>query len=152
MISEGDRAPDLDMKASDGRTVRLSSPGKPLVLYFYPKDDTSGCTREAQDFTALAGEFERAGAMVLGVSRDPMKSHDKFIGKYGLTVPLASDEDGRISSGFGTWVEKSMYGRKYMGMERSTFLIGADGKVLKAWRKVKVPGHAQEVLNAAAQV
>ena len=152
MISEGDRAPDLDLKASDGRTVRLSSPGKPLVLYFYPKDDTSGCTREAQDFTALAGEFERAGAMVLGVSRDPMKSHDKFIGKYGLTVPLASDEDGRISSGFGTWVEKSMYGRKYMGMERSTFLIGADGKVLKAWRKVKVPGHAQEVLNAAAQV
>jgi peroxiredoxin Q/BCP len=152
MISEGDRAPDLDMKASDGRTVRLSSPGKPLVLYFYPKDDTSGCTREAQDFTALAGEFERAGAMVLGVSRDPMKSHDKFIGKYGLTVPLASDEDGRISSEFGTWVEKSMYGRKYMGMERSTFLIGADGKVLKAWRKVKVPGHAQEVLNAAAQV
>jgi peroxiredoxin Q/BCP len=152
MISEGDRAPDLDLKASDGRTVRLSSPGKPLVLYFYPKDDTSGCTREAQDFTALAGEFERAGAMVLGVSRDPMKSHDKFIGKYGLTVPLASDEDGRISSEFGTWVEKSMYGRKYMGMERSTFLIGADGKLLKAWRKVKVPGHAQEVLNAAAQV
>jgi peroxiredoxin Q/BCP len=152
MISEGDRAPDLDLETSDGRTVRLSSPGKPLVLYFYPKDDTSGCTREAQDFTAFAGDFGRAGAMVVGVSRDPMKKHERFIGKYDLKVPLASDEDGRISDAFGTWVQKSMYGRKYMGMERSTFLIDADGKVLKAWRKVKVPGHAQEVLNAAAQV
>jgi peroxiredoxin Q/BCP len=152
MISEGDRAPDLDLETSDGRTVRLSSPGKPLVLYFYPKDDTSGCTREAQDFTAFAGDFGRAGAMVVGVSRDPMKKHERFIGKYDLKVPLASDEDGRISDAFGTWVQKSMYGRKYMGMERSTFLIDADGKVLKAWRKVKVPGHAREVLNAAAQV
>ncbi|HET7316238.1 MAG TPA: peroxiredoxin [Sphingomicrobium sp.] len=151
MISEGDRAPDLKVETSDGRTVSLSSPGKPLVLYFYPKDDTSGCTREAQDFTALAGDFERAGAMIIGVSRDSMQKHDKFIGKYGLTVPLASDEDGAVSDGFGTWVEKSMYGRKYMGMERSTFLIGADGKVLKAWRKVKVPGHAQQVLEAVRE-
>jgi peroxiredoxin Q/BCP len=151
MISEGDRAPELDVKTSDGRTLHLSRPEKPLVLYFYPKDDTSGCTREAQDFTALAADFERSGAMILGVSRDSMQKHDKFIGKYGLAVPLASDEDGRISDAFGTWVQKSMYGRKYMGMERSTFLIGADGKVLREWRKVKVPGHAQEVLGAAKE-
>jgi peroxiredoxin Q/BCP len=148
MISEGDRAPNIDVKTSTGETINLASPCKPLVLYFYPKDDTSGCTREAQDFTSLASDFEKAGALVVGVSRDPMKKHEKFIDKYGLKVPLASDEDGRISDAFGTWVQKSMYGRKYMGMERSTFLIGSDGKVLKAWRKVKVPGHAQEVLQA----
>jgi len=148
MISEGDRAPALKVTTSDGSTVDLASPGKPIVLYFYPKDDTSGCTREAQDFTSLAGDFSKAGATVVGVSRDPMKKHEKFIDKYELKVPLASDEDGRISEAFGTWVQKSMYGRKYMGMERSTFLIGADGKVLKEWRKVKVPGHADEVLAA----
>ena len=140
------------MTASDGSSVNLAAPGQPLVLYFYPKDDTSGCTREAQDFTALAGDFAKAGVKVVGVSRDPMKKHDKFIGKYELEVPLASDEDGRISDAFGTWVEKSMYGRKYMGMERATFLIGADGRVLKAWRKVKVPGHAEEVLKAAREL
>ena len=151
MISEGDRAPDLEVTASDGSTVNLARPGKPLVVYFYPKDDTSGCTREAQDFTALAGEFESAGAGVVGVSRDPMKKHEKFIEKYGLAVPLASDEDGRISDAFGTWVQKSMYGRKYMGMERSTFLIGPDGTVRREWRKVKVPGHAQEVLSAVRE-
>ena len=149
MIGEGDKAPAIEATASDGSKVNLASPGRPLVLYFYPKDDTSGCTREAQDFTILAPDFEKAGVKVLGVSRDAMKSHEKFIGKYGLSVPLISDEDGRISDAFGTWVEKSMYGRKYMGMERATYLIGADGTVLKAWRKVKVPGHAQEVLNAA---
>jgi len=148
MISEGDRAPNIDITASDGSAINLASPGKPLVLYFYPKDDTSGCTREAQDFTSLAGDFAKAGAAIVGVSRDPMKKHEKFIDKYELKVPLASDEDGRISDAFGTWVQKSMYGRKYMGMERSTFLIGADGKVLKEWRKVKVPGHAEEVLAA----
>ena len=150
MISEGDKAPAISATASDGAAVALDSPGAPLVLYFYPKDDTSGCTREAQDFTALAAEFARAGVRVAGVSRDPMKSHDKFIGKYSLAVPLISDEDGRISAAFGTWIEKSMYGRKYMGMERATYLIGADGRVLKAWRKVKVPGHAEEVLKAAS--
>ena len=112
------------------------------MLYFYPKDDTSGCTREAQDFTELAGDFAKAGVKVVGLSRDPMKKHDKFIAKYDLKVPLASDEDGAISDAFGTWVEKSMYGRKYMGMERATYLIGADGRVQRAWRKVKVPGHA----------
>lgn len=151
MISEGDRAPSMKVESSDGRTIDLSKPGKPLVLYFYPKDDTSGCTREAQDFTALAEDFRKGGALIVGVSRDPMKKHEKFIGKYDLKVPLASDEDGRISDAFGTWVQKSMYGRKYMGMERSTFLIGADGKVLKEWRKVKVPGHAEEVLGAVRE-
>lgn len=149
MIGEGDRAPAVTVTASDGSNVNLASPGQPLVLYFYPKDDTSGCTREAQDFTALADDFQKAGAKVIGVSRDPMKSHEKFIGKYSLAVPLVSDEDGRISDAFGTWVQKSMYGRKYMGMERATYLIGPDGRVLKAWRKVKVPGHAEEVLKAA---
>ena len=152
MIGEGDKAPALKAAASDGETIDLAAPGAPLVLYFYPKDDTSGCTREAQDFTSLASEFAKAGATVIGVSRDPMKSHEKFIGKYSLAVPLVSDEDGRISDAFGTWVQKSMYGRKYMGMERATYLIGADGRVLKAWRKVKVPGHAAEVLNAAREL
>jgi peroxiredoxin Q/BCP len=149
MISEGEKAPAIDVVSTDGSSVNLAAPGQSLVLYFDPKDDTSGCTREAQDFTALAPEFEKAGVKVVGVSRDPMKKHDKFIAKYDLAVPLASDEDGRISDAFGTWVEKSMYGRKYMGMERATFLIGSDGRVLRAWRKVKVPGHAQEVLKAA---
>jgi len=151
MISEGGKAPEITVTASNGTSINLASPGQPLVLYFYPKDDTSGCTREAQDFTALAPEFAKAGVKVVGVSRDPMKSHEKFIGKYGLQVPLVSDEDGRISEAFGTWVEKSMYGRKYMGMERATYLIGADGRVLRAWRKVKVPKHAEEVLEAAKE-
>ncbi len=149
MIEEKDQVPALMATLSDGRTVNLGAPGAPLVLYFYPKDDTSGCTRQAQDFTALADDFAAAGAMVVGVSRDEMKKHDKFIAKYDLKVPLASDTDGEISDAFGTWVQKSMYGRKYMGMERSTFLIDADGRVAKAWRKVKVPGHATEVLECA---
>jgi peroxiredoxin Q/BCP len=149
MIDEGDKAPNLTVIASDGTSIDLASPDTPLVLYFYPKDDTSGCTREAQDFTEMAGDFAKAGVKVVGLSRDPMKKHDKFIAKYDLKVPLASDEDGTISDAFGTWVEKSMYGRKYMGMERATYLIGADGKVIRAWRKVKVPGHAQDVLNAS---
>lgn len=151
MLNEGDRAPALTVTTTAGDSIDLAAPGKTLVLYFYPKDDTSGCTREAQDFTALASEFERAGAAVVGVSRDDMKSHQKFIGKYDLAVPLASD-DGAISEAFGTWVEKSMYGRKYMGMERATYLIGSDGVILKAWRKVKVPNHAAEVLKAAQGV
>ena len=149
MIGEGDKAPAITATATDGDRVDLAAPGRPLVLFFYPKDDTSGCTREAKDFTALAPEFAKAGVKVVGVSRDPMKSHEKFIGKYQLAVPLISDEDGRISEAFGTWVQKSMYGRKYMGMERSTYLIGADGRVQREWRKVKVPGHAEEVLSAA---
>jgi peroxiredoxin Q/BCP len=148
MINEGDKAPKLTVTASDGSSVDLASPGAPLVLYFYPKDDTSGCTREAQDFTELAADFAAAGARVVGISRDPMKKHAKFIDKYALKLPLVSDEDGSVSDAFGTWVEKSMYGRKYMGMERATFLIGKDGRIVRAWRKVKVPGHAAEVLKA----
>jgi peroxiredoxin Q/BCP len=151
MLNEGDKAPSITVTATDGGSMNLASPGQPLVLYFYPKDDTSGCTREAQDFTALANDYAKAGVKVIGVSRDPMKSHEKFIGKYGLAVPLVSDEDGRISEAFGTWVQKSMYGRKYMGMERATYLIGADGQILRAWRKVKVPNHAEEVLKAARE-
>lgn len=149
MINEGDSAPAMTVGASDGSRIDLAAPGQPLVLYFYPKDDTSGCTREAQDFTQLAKDYADAGIKVVGVSRDPMESHEKFIGKYGLSVPLVSDMDGSISNAFGTWVEKSMYGRKYMGMERATYLIGADGRILKAWRKVKVPNHAMEVLGEA---
>ncbi len=148
MIGEGDQAPAIKTALSDGTNLDLAAPGAPLVLYFYPKDDTSGCTREAQDFTALAADFAAAGAKVVGVSRDEMKKHDKFIAKYDLAVPLASDSDGAISNAFGTWVEKSMYGRKYMGMERATFLIGADGRVGRVWHKVKVPGHAADVLGA----
>jgi peroxiredoxin Q/BCP len=151
MIEEGQKAPSITVTATDGRSVNLGASGQLLVLYFYAKDDTSGCTREAQDFTALAGEFEKADAKVIGVSRDPLKSHEKFIGKYSLAVPLVSDGDGRISDAFGTWVQKSMYGRKYMGMERATYLIGADGRVVRAWRKVKVPGHAAEVLKAVKE-
>lgn len=147
MLNEGERAPALQVATSAGETLDLAASGQALVLFFYPKNDTSGCTREAQDFSALAADFAEAGVKVVGVSRDDMTSHGKFIGKYGLTVPLASDA-GEVSEAFGTWVEKSMYGRKYMGMERATFLIGADGKILRAWRKVKVPGHAAEVLEA----
>ncbi len=149
MINEGDRVPPIALETSDGRRIDLSKRGGPVVLYFYPKDDTSGCTRQAQDFTALAAQFEAANVPVVGISRDAMAKHEKFIGKYELTVPLVADEDGSISDAFGTWVQKSMYGRKYMGMERSTFLVGDDGTVLQAWRKVKVPGHAAEVLEAA---
>ena len=148
MNTTGDTAPAIRTALSDGSTLDLAAPEGKLVLYFYPKDDTSGCTREAQDFTAMADDFAAAGTKVVGVSRDAMTKHDKFIAKYDLAVSLAADIDGAISDAFGTWVQKSMYGRKYMGMERATFLIGADGKVIREWRKVKVPGHAAEVLAA----
>ncbi|MFD1612524.1 peroxiredoxin [Sphingomonas tabacisoli] len=150
MVDVGDAAPDVTFEGPDGQPTTLAKwRGRPLVLYFYPKDDTSGCTKEAQDFTALAGEFEKAGVALLGVSKDPAKAHQKFTDKYGLKVPLGTDADGALLEAFGAWVEKSMYGRKYMGIERSTFLIGKDGKIAKVWRKVKVPGHAQAVLEAA---
>lgn len=148
MIEVGSKAPALSANLSDGSTLDLAAPGDKLVLYFYPKDDTSGCTREAQDFTGLAADFKAAGARVVGVSRDEMKKHDKFIAKYDLAVPLIADTNGAVSDAFGTWVQKSMYGRKYMGMERATFLIDTDGTLLREWRKVKVPGHAAEVLAA----
>jgi len=150
MLSENDPAPDVALTGDEGEEVRLGDfKGQKLVVYFYPKDDTSGCTREAQDFTALAGEFEAIGAWVIGVSKDSPKSHAKFRDKYDLKVRLMTDGNGSACEAFGTWVEKSMYGRKYMGIERATFLIDRDGVVKKVWPKVKVPGHAAEVLAAA---
>ncbi|MBW4329693.1 peroxiredoxin [Stakelama sp. CBK3Z-3] len=148
-MQEGDPLPDIDLDLPDGGTVNLKScAGKPFVLYFYPRDDTSGCTREAQDFSAMIGEFDAAGARILGVSKDSPEKHRKFIGKYALTVPLASDPDGSALETFGAWVEKNMYGRKYMGIERSTFLFDASGRLAHVWRKVRVAGHAEKVLAA----
>lgn len=148
-IEPGGTAPDIRLPTDGGGDLALKDlKGKPVVLYFYPKDDTSGCTAEAQAFESLRKRFEKAGAAIVGVSRDPVKSHDKFKAKYGLGFPLMADVDGKLCQAYGTWVEKSMYGRKYMGIERSTFLIDAQGKVRNAWRKVKVPGHAEEVLAA----
>lgn len=150
MVSENEAAPDVALTGDEGQAVRLGDyKGQKLVLYFYPKDDTSGCTREAQDFTALAEEFEAVGTWVIGVSKDSPARHAKFTEKYDLKVRLLSDEDGAACEAFGTWVEKSMHGRKYMGIDRATFLIDRDGVVKKVWRKVKVPGHAAEVLEAA---
>lgn len=150
MLSEGDPVPDVALTGMDGTPVRPGDfKGQKLVLYFYPKDDTTGCTREAQDFTALAGEFEKAGTWVLGVSKDSPAKHKKFTDKYGLKVALASDEDGSVCEAFGTWIEKSLYGRKYMGIDRATFLVARDGTIARVWRKVKVAGHAEAVLTAA---
>ncbi|HEY5713294.1 MAG TPA: thioredoxin-dependent thiol peroxidase [Allosphingosinicella sp.] len=150
MLTEGDRVPDVSLTGMDGETVSPADfKGQKLVLYFYPKDDTSGCTREAQDFTALATEFEKAGAWILGISKDDVASHAKFAKKYDLQVKLASDLDGSVCEAFGVWGEKSLYGRKYMGIERATFLIDRDGTVARIWRKVKVAGHAEAVLAAA---
>jgi peroxiredoxin Q/BCP len=146
-LDAGAKAPDFEMDGADG-PVRLSDfAGKALVLYFYPKDDTSGCTREAQEFSALAADFAAAGAVVLGVSKDSVASHGKFTAKYGLAVPLGSDPEGATVEAYGAWVEKSMYGRKYMGIDRSTFLVDGAGVIRRAWRKVKAPGHAAEVLK-----
>jgi peroxiredoxin Q/BCP len=153
MLVEGDRVPDVSLVGMDGTAVSPAHfRGQKLVLYFYPKDDTSGCTREAQDFTARATDFEQAGTWILGVSKDSPQSHAKFTGKYGLKVKLASDADGSVCAAFGTWGEKSLYGRKYMGIDRATFLIDRDGTVARVWRKVKVPGHADEVLAAAREL
>jgi peroxiredoxin Q/BCP len=150
MVKEGDPVPDVKMEGADGKTVSPADfAGQKLVLYFYPKDDTSGCTAEAQAFSALAEDFQNAGTWVLGVSKDSVKSHGKFAEKYGLRIPLASDPDGAACEAFGTWIEKSMYGRKYMGIDRATFLVDRDGVVKRVWRKVKVTGHAEEVLEAA---
>jgi peroxiredoxin Q/BCP len=153
MLTEGDPVPDVTLLGMDGAPVSPADfSGQKLVLYFYPKDDTSGCTREAQDFTALAGEFEKTGTWILGVSKDSAQSHAKFTGKYELKVKLATDPDGSVCEAFGTWGEKSLYGRKYMGISRDTFLIDRDGTVARVWRKVKVPGHAEEVLAAAREI
>jgi peroxiredoxin Q/BCP len=146
----GDTMPDIPLETPDGGSVKPSDfEGRKLVLFFYPKDDTPGCTTENKDFSALAGEFEKAGAALLGVSKDPPKKHAKFAAKYGLAAPLASEaESGGLADALGIWVEKSMYGRTYMGMERTTYLVGADGRIARVWRKVKVKGHAEEVLEA----
>lgn len=149
MVDHGDTAPNVAFATADGARSVESYQGRKLVLYFYPKDDTSGCTKEAQEFTALAGAFDKAGAAVVGISKDSVARHAKFTAKYDLKVELGSDGEGAVCDAFGTWVEKSMYGRKYMGIERATFLIDAKGKVARVWRKVKVAGHAAEVLEAA---
>ena len=150
MLHEGDEAPDFELPTESGEKFRLSRvKGKPLVLYFYPKDDTSGCTLEAKDFSRLAPDFRRAGVEVIGLSPDSAQSHQKFLKKYDLAVRLAAEEDKAVATAYGVWVEKSMYGRKYMGVERSTFLIDNSGRIARSWRKVKVPGHAEEVLAAA---
>ena len=149
-VTDGDMAPDFDMPATGGRTVSLASmAGKPFVLYFYPKADTPGCTKEACAFQEALPQLGKIGLDVIGVSPDKMKPIDKFAEKFSLTFPLASDESKTVAERYGTWVEKSMYGRKYMGMERSTFLIDKTGKIAKVWRKLSVPGHAAEVLKAA---
>jgi peroxiredoxin Q/BCP len=152
-IGEGDKAPAFSLAASRGRRVSATAfKGKPYVLYFYPKADTSGCTKEACAFQEALPQLGKLGLDVIGVSRDPLKALDKFADKYGLEFPLASDEEGALSDAYGVWVEKSMYGKKYMGIERSTFLVGPDGKIAKAWNKVKVDGHAAEVLEAAKKL
>ena len=150
MVNEGDMAPDVTLDTSEGRSAKLSDlRGQMLVLYFYPRDDTPGCTQEAKDFTALSPEFTAAATRIIGVSRDSVASHAKFADKFAIPYALAADGSGRVCEAFGTWVEKSMYGKKYMGVDRATFLIGTDGVIARAWRKVKVGGHAQEVLEAA---
>jgi peroxiredoxin Q/BCP len=152
-MTVGDTLPNLDLVLPDGTRANLRDRvGRIFVLYFYPKDDTSGCTREAQDFSAHHADFASLGADVLGVSRDTPAKHQKFIAKYDLSVPLASDEDAVVLEAFGVWVEKQMYGKTYMGIERATFLFGADGVLVRAWRKVRVPGHVAEVLEAVRAI
>ncbi len=149
-MKEGDPLPDLTLAGADGPLRLAGFKGKPLVIYFYPKDDTAGCTREAQEFSAALPDFAKAGVAVVGVSKDTPAKHAKFAKKYDLTVPLASDDEANtVLEAFGAWGEKTLYGKQYMGIERSTFLFGADGKLARAWRKVRVPGHVEEVLAAA---
>mgnify|MGYP001812244030 FL=1 len=153
MVEEGKKAPDFTLPANGGEKIKLSQfKGRPVVVYFYPKDDTSGCTKEAIAFSLLLPEFEKIDAAIIGISPDSAESHDKFIAKHDLAVTLAADEEKKVAEKYGVWVEKSMYGRKFMGVERSTFLIDRKGKVAKVWRKVKVNGHADAVLEAAREM
>jgi peroxiredoxin Q/BCP len=147
-VVEGAAAPDFDLETPDGRVKLADFAGKTVVLYFYPKDDTAGCTKEAQEFTALAPQFATAGVAVIGVSKDTVAKHRKFAAKYDLTIPLGSDPEGEVIERYGSWVEKTLYGRQYMGIDRSTFLI-KNGRIARIWRKVKVANHAQQVLDAA---
>ena len=149
-LSKGDKAPNFKLPADGGATLSLGSlKGQPFVLFFYPKDDTSGCTKEAIGFSENLKKFEKLGVAVIGVSKDSVESHDKFKVKHKLKIPLGSDPEVKMASSYGVWVEKSMYGRKYMGMERATFLIDAKGVIREIWHKVKVPGHVEAVLAAA---
>lgn len=149
LLAPGDKAPDFTMPAPGGEVSLKALKGKTVILYFYPKDDTPGCTTEAKDFTASAAAFEAAGAIVIGVSRDTVQKHEKFIAKHDLSVSLGSDESGEVTEAYGVWVEKNMYGKKYMGIERATFLIDGEGVIREIWRKVKVKGHVDAVLKAA---
>lgn len=145
----GDKAPAFTLPTDGGGKVSLSElKGKPVVLYFYPKDDTSGCTKEAIEFSAAKAKFDKLGAVVIGCSRDTVASHAKFKTKHKLKLTLGADETGKVTDSYGVWGEKSLYGRKYMGIERATFLIGPDGRIAALWRKVKVPGHVEAVLEA----
>jgi thioredoxin-dependent peroxiredoxin len=152
-VEVGDKAPDFSLPADGGGKVSIKDlRGKTVVLYFYPRDDTPGCTAEACAFRDSLPDFSKVKAQVAGISRDSVASHDKFKKKFKLPFPLVSDEDGKVTEAYGAWVEKSMYGKKYMGIERATFLIDAKGVVRNVWRKVKVPGHAEEVLKAAEEL
>lgn len=149
-VEAGEAAPDFTLPGDNGATVSLKSlKGRKIVLYFYPKADTPGCTKEAMEFNRLRGKFDAIGVSIVGVSADPVKAQERFKAKYELAFPLASDPGHEMLEAYGVWTEKSMYGRKYMGVERATFLIGPDGRVARVWRKVKVPGHAEDVLAAA---
>ena len=149
MLNDGDKAPSFSLPGDDGVSIELAKlKGRPVVVYFYPKDDTPGCTSQAKDFSCLIDSFKAAGARVIGISPDSAKSHRQFKEKHELSVQLGADEDKAVANAYGVWVEKSMYGKKYMGVERSTFLVDKDGKIARSWRKVKVPGHAEEVLAA----
>ncbi|MBR0551158.1 peroxiredoxin [Sphingomonadaceae bacterium LXI357] len=148
-MAEGDSLPNVEIELPDESKAKLPDySGQPLVVYFYPKDDTSGCTREAKEFSAALGDFADAGAKVLGISKDSPAKHRKFAEKHDISVDLATDADGAVTEAFGVWVEKNMYGRKYMGIERSTFLFDAGGKLVRVWHKVRVPGHVEAVLEA----
>lgn len=150
MIEDGEKAPDFELPTDSGEQLELSRlQGKPVVLYFYPKDDTPGCTTEAKDFTRLAPAFREAGVEVIGLSPDSVASHQKFRRKYDLAVRLVADADKAVANAYGVWVEKSLYGRRFMGVERTTFLIDRSGRIARSWRKVRVPGHAEDVLAAA---
>ncbi len=153
MVEQGKKAPDFTLPGDGGEKIKLSAlKGKAVVVYFYPKDDTPGCTKEAIAFTELLPEFQKAGATIIGISPDTAEKHDKFIAKHDLGVRLAADENTKVAEKYGVWVEKSMYGKKYMGVERSTFLVDEKGKVARIWRKVKVPGHAEAVLEAVREL
>ena len=152
-LAVGSKAPDFDLPVAEGETINLKGlKGKNVVLYFYPKDDTPGCTKEAIAFTQAKGDFEAANTTIIGVSADSLKKHEKFASKHDLAITLASDEENQAIEAYGVWVEKNMYGKKYMGIERATYLIDAEGKIAQVWRKVKVPGHVDKVLEAAREL